>query len=553
MKFIESSLAMVLAQFAYGDKPLRMISEYLPAEEEIGVHPDILAAPALSNDFPAIDQPTLRWLYPTKISDDKLLVPIRQTKPLTQQGDEWPDWFKSLNAEPPPDTPAWAQLALQKGRIFGQLNAIGDSLWITYNDEEASSIQRAGLTFTDNQLIGKMYGSIRLLPAALELSVSLISDGSPQRRSVSLPAFNAPKSAAELLWLKRLEPLRQANFWQSLKDEGRLIRLFEQDSDLEMAQTTEIRASLATDYSNWQTEFCKTLGPKSIASLSPIEALRLVESAPKVPWSLQPELRQSPTGTLLRAMNTGWRAELNVLRALSLEREPGVLSPTVRGEMAQLTAESDFVDQFVEPVMALEGLSRGFSTQRRSASTMRVLALYKGQIGRHGAQALLQNSGLLNTFMLVAASTKNSSGKAVIGSSVCALHAPSSLQLVEISRATSSKIAFIGGNERLPFTYRSSPSSPKSFGLTLAEIMWKELRIDNFALLSDLEVSVGDPAQITIDLHFPTGIASSSFVESPFKLAPVKLGSLPLAVRSEIQSAFDREVARLKKEPTTVP
>lgn len=553
MKFIESSLAMVLAHFAYGDRPLRMISEYLPAEEEIGVHPDILAAPALSNDFPAIDQATLRWLYPTKIIDDNLLVPIRQARPLTRRGDEWQDWFKSLDAKPPPEVPTWAQLALQSGRIFGQLNAIGDSLWITYDPEEASSIQRAGLTFTDNPPAGRMVGTIRLLPAALELNVSLISDGSPKRRNTFLPAFSAPKSAAEVAWLKSLEPLRQANFWQSLKDEGRLIRLFEQDSDLQMAQTTEIRASLTTEYASWLSDFCKTLGPKSIASLSPIEALRLAESAPKVPWSLQPELQQSPTGTLLRLMNEGWRPELNVLKALSLQREPGVLSPTVRGVMAQLTAESDFVDQFVEPVMVLEGLSRGFSTQRRSASTIRVLALYKGQIGRHGAQALLQDSGLLNTFMLVAASTKSASGKVVIGPSVCALHAPASLQFVEISRATSSKIAFIGGNAQFPFTFRSSPSSPKSFGLTLAEIMWKELRVDNFALLNDLEVSVGDPAQITIDLHFPSGIASSSFVESPFKLATIKLGSLSLALRTEIQTAFDREVARLKKEPTTVP
>ncbi|MCC6687394.1 MAG: hypothetical protein IT205_10480 [Fimbriimonadaceae bacterium] len=83
--------------------------------------------------------------------------------------------------------------------------------------------------------------------------------------------------------------------------------------------------------------------------------------------------------------------------------------------------------------------------------------------------------------------------------------------------------------------------------------MWKEFRIDDFALLSDLEVSVGDPAQITIDLHFPSGMASSSFVESPFKLATIKLGSLPLALRNEIQTAFDREVARLKKVPPTVP
>lgn len=58
---------------------------------------------------------------------------------------------------------------------------------------------------------------------------------------------------------------------------------------------------------------------------------------------------------------------------------------------------------------------------------------------------------------------------------------------------------------------------------------------------------------LSLDLHFPSGVAATSIVEAPYSLTTRRLGSLPGDVLSEAKGAFDREVNRLKREPASVP
>lgn len=537
-----------------GHGSFRMVSELLAPGVRTAVHPSVGAAPVISSGSNELDLSDVRWLYPTTLTDEGRLVPVRSTKPLTERGEIWTDWFRGLNANPPHEVPSWAPLALQSGSIFGQLSHIGDTLWVTYSKEETFALQQLGLATGISFENGRAFGAIRLLPAALELTFFATSDEKVQQRSCVLPALSSIESdPTAQAWLSSIESLRQTNFWESLKDEARMQRLFEPDSDLRLSQIAETRQAVAEEYASWQGKLSALLGPNGVAGLSPVEALRLVELAPKAPWSLKPEILKTQSATLIRVSRKFWNAELNWSTALSIPKQPEVLSPGVRGSIAQILAESDSIDRFTEPVLALEGIARGYTSQQQSASVIRVLAMYNSRLGKHSAHPLLGEPGLLNTLMLSGVTAKGVDGQLVAGPAVCVRHVPSTLQFVEIQRSESCKLAFIGGNDKYQFTYRSSPGSPRAFGTTLAEILWKGQGVDNFDELSELPVSAGTMTQLSLDLHFPSGVASASIVEAPYSLTTRRLGTLPVDVLAEAKRAFEREVDRLKREPASVP
>ncbi len=554
MKLLVSLCTLLLSHCAVTAGFTRSLSEFLSPEAQRGLHTDVLAAPLLNNSSVKLERDDVKWLYPAKLSDQDILIPLRQTAPLTSRDSDWKDWFRKLGAAVPSDVPSWVQLGLGRGRIFGDLRSIGDNAWIEYSSEDADLIKKSGVDIGPAPSWDKLYGTVRLKFASLAFGLHSIAGGQIYQRTYDLPAWSSSElEEAEKSWLKRIEPLRRSNFWQSCKDHVRLHRLFEPDSSLHPSQVTEIRRALASEYADWITDFSKTIGSNGVASVSPVEALRLVECAPKVPWSFVPQMEQVQGTTFLRSRRKVWRPELNFVRAMRIQKSPGLLSHGVRGEIAKMIEESDNVDAFTEPVLALEGVSLGNVSQRWSPSAVRVLALYKSQIGKHSAQPLLFESGLLNTFMLYATRTRDATGKLVVGPAVCALHSPGNLQLVEVARTLDFELAFIGGNDRFPFTYRSSPQSARALGGTLAEIMWTQHRVDSFDQMDELEVSAAEGSYTTINLRFPTGIATALLLDAPLKLETVTIGSLPASVRDEIKSAFDREIVRQKRKPAHNP
>lgn len=500
---------------------------------------------------------TISWLYPAKYDKEReRLVSIpRSTRALTGRGEQWQDWFTPLHADVPQGVPKWAQIALASGQISGELRNIGDVLWITYDDEEASSMFASDAGYwaaSDERKSYELYGELRLLPNSLALRLHSFYKGRRvESRELNLPAVVAPKTGSdEAAWVDSLAKLRKLAFWTSLKDELSLLKLYDWPR-FTLSDTPDTRTRILQQYSEWIKAFSTTLGDNAVFSMSPVEALRITEAAPNVPWSAQPEFKEIQGQVLCRIKGVAWRPELNLRQSAETQRQNGTASISNRGLMAQLIAEPDELEPYASSVLALESLQRGVTIQPAiGISALRLLNLYQFRPGDHSPDAALQESGLLISFLLNGAQSPIGSNGDTwdYGPMVCYLHPPKSLRKVTLEERTETTISSVGGNTKYPFPTGTDQRSPYDFGVNLAFMVWTNFREDDFDKLGSIEGGMADIPQMAIVLTFPTGVARRNIELAPLSgVKRMKIVDMPGHIQADIRRGFDSAIAKLKK------
>lgn len=500
---------------------------------------------------------TLCWLYPAKYDPaiDKLTSITRGRQSLTARGAKWQEWFSQLNADVP-QIPQWAQNALQSGQIFGELRNIGDTLWITFSSEDAQRIVAQDPNYWphfNEQKLCKLFGDLRLLPNALVLRVHAFDDDKlKDTRELKLPAVvTLQTNSREANWVRSLTTLREQVFWTSLKDDLKLMRLFEW-SKFSLSRTSEARSSLTQEYNNWLATFVATLGDRVVISMSPVEALRLTQSSPNAPWSAIPEIKSEQGRTLCRIVRKAWRPELNIIQGARIQRGGGPTSVAIRGQMAQALAETDEYEPFASSVLALECLRRGTSIQpATSVSALRIMDLYHFQTGEHSPDAILNEGGLLNSFLLnEAQSPRRADGHTWdYGPMICYLHPQRTLRKITIEERKEVTISSVGGNDEYPFATGTDQRKPYDFGANLASMVWTNFREDEFEKLGNIEGGIAVLPQIALVLTFPSGPVRRDIELAPLgDVKRVKIKDMASPVRLDVKRGFDDAIAKLKKE-----
>lgn len=500
---------------------------------------------------------TISWLYPAKYDKERerLTSIPRASRALTVRGDQWQDWFMPLHADVPQGVPKWAQIALASGQISGELRNIGDALWITYGDEEARSMFASDAGYwaaSEERKSYKLYGELRLLPSSLALRLHSFYQGQRvESRELNLPAIVALKAgSAEAVWVDSVARLRKLALWTSLKDELSLLKLYDWPR-FTLSNTPDTRSRIAQQYAEWLRAFSDTLGENAIFSMSPVEALRIAEAAPYVPWSAQPEIKESHAQVLCRIKGVAWRPELNLNQSAKTQRQNGTASISNRGLMAQLIAEPDEFEPYASSVLALESLQRGVSIQPAiGISALRLLNLYQFRPGDHSPDAALQESGLLISFLLNGAKSpiRSNGDTWDYGPMVCYLHPPKSLRKVTLEERTETTISSVGGNTEYPFPTGTDQRSPYDFGANLAFMVWTNFREDDFDKLGSIEGGMADIPQMAIVLTFPTGIARRNIELAPLsEVKRMKISDMPGHIQADIRRGFDSAIAKLKK------